>query len=301
MGADSLNGVIGSVRSFPTRYGNSGEQVEGGSDRRGAMRPIRRDFRGLSEIVGTLFLVLIVVAAAASFSLFVASYQKQLQQEQGLAHDRALEGIRALDVVPRLNNTSGTWATLNFSIVSDDVNPMVVTGVSLNGFGLKQYSAFGFDVTTGIVDWITVGPGGALSLQPREEVALVVNLTAGPSFSFFTGVAVHPTDYLKLQTTTALTNVFTSVFIPPTAIALVTTLETWNGVAYVTVPVLDGTQSFQPGNATLVAWTWSIQPDNLTRSGEKAVANFTAAPPHTIVLTVTNSQGLQGVDTIRYP
>jgi flagellin-like protein len=47
--------------------------------------------RGLSEIVGTLMLVLIVVSAATVFAYYVASYEQQLIAEQSLNHQRSLE------------------------------------------------------------------------------------------------------------------------------------------------------------------------------------------------------------------
>ncbi len=58
-------------------------------DRKG----LRPDRRGLAEIVGTLMLVLIVVAAATAFSFFVASEEQTNLREQNQLHLKNLENV----------------------------------------------------------------------------------------------------------------------------------------------------------------------------------------------------------------
>ena len=65
--------------------------------------------------------------------------------------------------------------------------------------------------------------------------------------------------------------------------------------------VLDGSHSFQPGNATLITWGWTVFLDT-TYNGEQAVVTFNAAFTHHIItLTVTNSDGLVGTETFVFP
>ena len=108
------------------------------------MRRFRRHERGLAEIVGTLMLVVIVVAAVTAFSLFVASYQAQVQAEQNAAHNRALEDIRILSVSTVLNTSAvppnSNYSSLSFVAGSLDVNTMTVNELAINGQVINFYT-----------------------------------------------------------------------------------------------------------------------------------------------------------------
>ncbi|MCI4369054.1 MAG: hypothetical protein L3K09_05790 [Thermoplasmata archaeon] len=267
------------------------------------MRPVRSNRRGLSEIVGTLFLVLIVVGAATAFAAFVAGYQKQLQAEQQAAHERALESIRVLHLTPTPNGTSGTWGWLNFSLASLDVNPIIVTSISVNDNPVAKYNVSGLNLSTGTFWSQTVLAGGYLSLYPREAFSVNVSTAKGPARSGFydPNLTLSTSSYLKVELFTYNSNAFTQTFIPPSAVASINYLQTYNGTNITNIPVLDGSSSFQPGNATLVAWIWTVHesaPSVKTwgLSGEKVeMSNLTRGGSYTVGLTVANSDGLLGL------
>jgi flagellin-like protein len=263
----------------------------------------QRDERGLSEIVGTLMLVLIVVAAATTFSIFVASYQKQLQQEQSFSQQQHLESLKVLRVSPTANANGTSWATLNLTVASEYINPSTVTQIRIDDNPLKQYGTWRLSLQSGSFVSGTVGAGGQLQLDPREQMNVLVTFGNASVSSFYNANFSLPTNgFIKVELFTSFQNDFQALFLPPTAIAVVTTLLTWNGSAYVPVPVLDGSGSFQPGNATLVSWTWHVTPENLSYSGEKAVVAFNPAfVTHNITLTVENSDDLTASETIHYP
>ncbi|HZY69950.1 MAG TPA: archaellin/type IV pilin N-terminal domain-containing protein [Thermoplasmata archaeon] len=268
------------------------------------MRRIRGNPRALSEIVGTLFLVLIVVAAATSFSVFLAQYQKQAQANQAMAHNRSLESLRVLHVIPELNGTTkNTWVSVNFTIGSSDVNPSTITTVALNDLRTKQFVVWAQNTSTGTITSTTVLTGGFYTLTPSEDVAINLTFT-GVGGSFFSPYVIATTSYVKLDLFTALLNDFSSAFIPPSAIALVAPLEKWTGTGFVVVPELDGSNSFQSGNGTIIQWAWNVTPwqGNQNLIGERAVLNLTA-PFHTwnITLVVKNNDGLLGSDLVHYP
>ncbi|MCI4335856.1 MAG: hypothetical protein L3K17_01475 [Thermoplasmata archaeon] len=270
------------------------------------MRAFSRDRRGLSEIVGSLMLVLIVVAAATTLAVFVAGYQKQAQAEQAVVQERDLESIKILQVAPTLSSGGSNYSLLNFSVASLDINPSTITEISINNNPLKNYSAYRLNLTSGEDFWATIAAGGSLSLNPREVLNVLVNFSVGANYSFYTPSFVLPsTDYIQIQVFTTFANDFSRVFIPPTALAFISTQESWNGTAYVPFLVLDGSSSFEPsaGNATLVAWTWTVVPGPVTLTGERAIAPFPANTlvPQNITLTVTSSDGLLATDLIHYP
>jgi hypothetical protein len=253
-------------------------------------------------------LVLIVVAAATSLSIFVAQYQKQLQAEQKLTHDRQLETLQVISAHPTLNLTTGTtWLQLNFTLASLYVNPSIVTQIRINDNPLKQYSAFRFNLTTGQFTWTTVAAGGQLTLLPREQLNILVNFSGGASSFYIPSFVLHTTDFVKIEAITYYQNDFQRVFVPPTAIGVVTIIVASNGLGgYTTQAALDGTRSFEPsgGNSSLVNWTWTTFPDNKTFWGAEAVVvgGFNAAfTLHHITLTLTNSDGLIGVERFTYP
>lgn len=264
----------------------------------------RMSRRGLSEIVGALMLVLIVVSAATVFAIFAAQYQKTLQQQQAQAQARSLESLGILRATPSINSTGLDWSTVNFTLASLYINPMIISEITINDNPLRQYTAIALNLTSGHLQSVTVGPGGELNLAPREQVNVVVNCSLGsPSYSFYngSGFTLPVTTYVKVEVFTALQNIFTRVFIPPTALGVVGTIETLNGTGFTSFPLLDGSQSFQPVNGSLVAWNWAVTPDNGTAVGEKAIFSFnTAFHIHHIVLTVTNSDGFLGIDKFDY-
>lgn len=272
--------------------------------RRGPVARFRVSRRGVSEVVGSLMLVLIVVGAATALSVFVASYQKQLQAQQALSQQRGLETLKVLRVTPTLNANGTAWSLLNFTVASLYINPATVTELSINNNPVKQYTAWKLNLSTGSFGAITVAAGGQLALGAREQLNVIVNLTPGPNYSFYaSSFVLHTTDFVKVEVFTALENDFGRIFIPPTAIGIVTTIQSWNGTAFVPVTVLDASGSFQPpGNSTIVAWTWKITPDGTSYSGEKAVAQFNRLfVTHNVTLAVTNSDGLISTDTFHYP
>ncbi len=253
-------------------------------------------------------LVLIVVVAATALAVFVQGYQKTVQAERALAQEKALESLKVLRVAPTLNSSSPpgatSWAWLNFTVASLYVNPSTLTELTLNGNAVKNYSAVRLDLVTGTWTNTAVGPGGQLTLNPRDQVYLQVDSQGGALSSFYNpAYEVSTSTSLNFQLLTSFQNVFTGLFIPPTAIALVQTLQTWNASSgsYVQVPLLDGSNSFQTGNLTILNWTWLVNPGSLNYWGEKQTApRLNSATTYTIRLTITNTEGLQGVDTITY-
>lgn len=273
----------------------------------GTMHRLRsRNARGLSEIVGTLMLVVIVVGAAVAFSAFVASYQKQVQAEEQLAHNRALEDFKILGMNLTLNSLSPTSvALLNFSVANLDIQNSTITTISINGNPVKNFTAFLLDPLTGTSSLVPVPPGFELNVTPSTQAWIQVDLIPlSPGNSMYvSSFALHVSDHVKINVYTGLVNDFVQTFVPPTAVAFVSSIQSWDGTGYVNDPVLDGSQSLQPGNATLVSWTWAVTDDNSTLhthpttsySGQKvALSSINPYDTYFANLTVTDSDGLVG-------
>ncbi len=288
------------------------------------MRPFRRDRRALAEIVGTLMLVVIVVAAATAFSFFVAAYQKQLQAEETLTHDKSLENLRILALSPNASGSPPTLASLTVELASSDVNPTVVDGMSLNGYAVVNYTVVDFSgknlSTTECLNgnpFLSTSASCVLDVPAETQVFLELNLVYdSPGYSFPTNVSVTLTesDTLNFELYTSLGNVFTQSFVPPVAIAQLSFV----GSVTASNPILDGSSSYQPAggsgeNVTIDEWRWSVvQPGNETPchtsgdcdtySGQEYELPLPFSPDSTyfIYLNVTNSDSLVGEGYIQY-
>jgi flagellin-like protein len=295
------------------------------------MRRFRGHGRGLAEIVGTLMLVLIVVVAVTAFSLFVASYQAQVQAEEAAAHDRSLEDIRILSVSTVLNTTNlgANYSSFTFVAGSLDVNTMAINELAVNGQVVNFYTVtpLGSSSVLEVCEFCNRAQSPfqnteqEFNLTSLEQVAITVNLTTwtpaslphGGFLSFYNLASFGPTDFLSISLYTALGNDFNRVFAAPTAIALTEQSEIYSNGVDTPVVVFDGSESIIPTNDTIVSWTWTItDPTDPTWTlpgggndlvGEKALvpqSAFTTGDSYSAVLTVISAVGLAGTATLQY-
>lgn len=301
-----------------------------------SMRFRRKNRRALAEIVGTLMLVVIVVAAATAFSFFVAAYQKQLQAQETLSHDRALEDLKVIDVTEvscadfSLRSYVGclepgvptdSFANISFLVASLDVNTIWITGLFLNGQGVVTYNAtygngtqlhpcfnpsafVGGEPLSGLV---LCAP---LALPPYSTVKLTLDVDEdvpwAPAFGGTSNLLLPSSD-LNFQILTQLTNLFTETFSPPDAIASVFFVSDGSS----SVPVFDGLSSYQPAsanNASILAYVWTIFNNSSKTtmppppSGAEIELPYPLEPGtiYLVNLTVTNTDGLSGMSSLTY-
>lgn len=281
-------------------------------------------------------LVVIVVAAATAFSFFVASYQKQLQAQETLAHNRALENVKVLDVAvvpcldyPKKCNDStapnDSFANVSFLVASLDVNKIAISGLFLNGGGVVNFTAVypngtavdpcynqsqhepgPANLTTGLV------PCGPIPLPSYSSVRLFLNLDENQSGAFAFGgsdARLLPTSDMVLKVLTQLANVFTETFAPPSAVASIFFVSSGGA----SVPVFDGLNSYQPptsDNASIIGYAWNLtdlstSPSSIahcpTEIGpEIECEGLTPGSNYSVTLVVTNTDGLVGTTSISY-
>jgi len=248
-------------------------------------------------------LILIVIAAAVTLAAFVASYEQQYDAEQAHVHQVQLESIRVVGLVTALASHD-SFAVFNFTMASSDVDSIAITDITINGFPLIYYAVD--DLVNRSTYLVTAG--SQLIMTPDEEVTVALDLTpSSTTYSFVsTNQAPIPTSYATIAISTFLGNQFEQSFLPPTAVALVSVLTSASGNTVEQIPLLDGSDSFQPGgNATIVSWVWTVTQNGTyvtTLSGEEAelTSALTAGAPYTIELVVTSSDGLVGSTVIQY-
>lgn len=264
-----------------------------------SMRSFRGNRRGLAEIVGTLMLVVIVVAAATAFSFFVASYQKQVQNEETLTHNKNLENVRILALVPT-EGASSTLTSLLVEVASLDVNPIDVYDVTLDGNAVTYYNvtnSAGVLLGSGCLNGNPFPPSStSCSLDLPAEAQVYLQLDLNPLDVSRTGVYSFPfsaspeslneSSLMNFKIYTSLGNEFVQSFVPPVALAGVTFVSSY--------PILDGSDSYQPStgtteNVSIDMWQWSVSsadtintvPNSGIHTGsnaETAYFNFTVPP-----------------------
>lgn len=271
------------------------------------------DTRGLSEIVGTLMLVVIVVGAATVFSVFVANYEKQYDAQQALLHDEELEKIDILSIDPILS-TSKVWDYANLSFIAEslDVNTIQVIQIAVNGDPLAYYNvSTPTSGTPSPVCDICVGVHQTFNLTSQEEVTISASLSlynsgTNPTGGLYAPYTLTTSDYVAISVYTSLGNDFNRVFIPPTAVILTSQTEIYSGSEYVPVLELSGEDSVNPANATVASWNWSISPTPVGGSpnyeGEIQLipqSEFTSGS-YNITLTVEDTDELYGTTNMTY-
>jgi hypothetical protein len=244
-------------------------------------------------------LILIVVAAAIALAAFVASYESQYLAEQTTAHDKALENVLFLSVVPVENSTSasGNYTNISAVIGSYDVVNTTISEVTLNGQPLAYFAVTPVGSATSqlVCPLCPAGtdPGSVRSfnLAPDEQATIAFNLATWNPTTQNEGGMFTPTDlplnhFITLGAYTTLGNDFTRSFLPPTAIATVTTLTTLNDGTYEAVPILDGSNSIPPVNDTISAWEWNVTNQTVLIS---TTASLTGSPDAVSTGTVAES------------
>lgn len=232
--------------------------------------------RGLAEIVGTLMLVLIVVAAAVAFSFFVASYESQLTNEERAAHDRQLESVRVVSI-----SETGGGVYLTLHLASGDVNWMNLTGYAVNGaeVPLWTYQPSGGGLES--CSWPS-NVSTCTELAPLSDA--VVNLSG---FGILT-----LSEVVHLDVFTKLSNEFGFLFLPPVAIEKASIIPIGNQ----SEPLFDGSPSYVPvggDNASIASYVWTMRPSFREITGNVTVnpsqpdkvvdLNFSTANPASVL------------------
>ncbi len=265
-------------------------------------------------------LVVIVVAAATAFSFFVAAYQKQLQGQETLEHNKALEKLRILGLEPAVSaKHPPVLSSITLELASLDVNPIAVTGLLLGGDAVVEYnvtSSSGLPLATGCLNgnpYVAANTSCFLGLPAESQIFLQLDInprdSPNQSYSLLPNVEADLTEssVLDFEVLTSLGNSFTQSFVPPVAIA---------GITFVTsFPILDGSNSYQPAesgssNSTIDFWIWNVAANPLSNcsndcgpwSGQEVELpnQFAPSTTYTISLTVVNTESLVATAQIDY-
>ncbi|MFZ3384182.1 MAG: hypothetical protein WA144_09675, partial [Candidatus Methanoperedens sp.] len=255
------------------------------------------DESGLSVVVGTLLLIIVVVGSVSALALMVNEAQKKEMERNSLRIAVESENLKITSLAPRADNLSDeNWSTITINVVNLNTEEARIVGININNRNAKTY-------TDGVREY------NSQSQFPVPEGAsrqIILNLVANSSFnstsslniSFTPPLNISRKDPIRVILFTSLANNFERVFLPPVPIIKVNVESEIIANMSMEVLTLDGSDSIYR-EGTIINYSW--QGDNFTPgSGQKyKTNNFTR--PFNVTLTVTDSNGMQGSTRWVYP
>jgi hypothetical protein len=263
------------------------------------MKKLASDHTAISEIVGALMLILIVVIAASSLAVFVSQQQKILQDNQLIKTQKQGESLLVSSISIDSNSTKIT--SLNLTISSQDQGGSEIDRISINNHVLREFNITRTD-EKGNVEYVPLNSTLKFVITPQQTV----NLNVSMSDFFDRGTDLRTDDSIIVKLFTAYSNEFDKAFYAPSAIININTESQWNGTArnYTPFLILDGSESDQPGDTTIVKWNWTLDNgvNNLSENGRKVRLDpyGMAGPKVNITLTVENANGMIGIAKTSY-
>ncbi len=245
-------------------------------------------------------LTLIVVVAAGSFAVFISQKQKEVQDQQIYELHKQQEQLVVDSMTPDVVAGSDSIAELNFTISSGHQLESTVLKVAVNGHVLRQFWEYHLDLASGKWELRLLHWSDNFIVEPREQ--LYLNVSAADFFE--SGVTFDDTRIIKIEISTSYQNIFSKIFMPPSAVAAMKTEALWNGTAYENYIVMDATESTAQDGSSLVYYDWNVTRklggDGFQLHGVKSTVQFHMNGEYWINLTVTDIHGMVGRASLSY-
>jgi len=243
------------------------------------------DESGLSVIVGTLLLIIVVVGSVSALALMVSEAQKKEMERNSLRIAVESENLKITSLALKTDNLSDeSWSTLRINVVNLNTEEARIVGININDINAENYTD---------KDGVSYNFKNQFPIPSARSVKIFLNLTS----NFTSPLNISKDRYIKVILFTSLANNFERVFLPPVPIIKVNVESEFNATEVLT---LDGSDSIDR-EGTIINYTWHS--DNFTPSygyGQKYMTNnFTS--PFNVTLSVTDSNGMQGSTQWIYP
>lgn len=280
------------------------------------MRLLKKDRSGVSEVVGAILLVLIVVIAASSFAIFISQYQESQQAQKLDDQKRTQEKIKVTSIMPKngTDNDDNKWIALNFTIASLHNERSEITRIAINDNMVWSYQVWRVSPYTGLLEGKNYTTKDTVNLAPRDEITVHVDI---PLSLYTPSVSLLTSSYVKIDITTGWQNSFSKTFAPPSAVATHSP-GSWTNTSNSSKPVqeyyatLNGRSSVAYDGAYIVSWNWTVVSvftnetgvstwNNSTVTGSVCRVDFPLKGAWNVVtLTVKDNFGMIGSSTIKF-
>jgi hypothetical protein len=220
------------------------------------------DESGLSVVVGTLLLILIVVASVSALALMVSEAQKKEIEQRSLRSAVESENLKILSLALKGSDNNENLNVMTVTVVNLNTEDSRIVDININGRNAANY-------TDGVREYNFQNQFPVPSAKSRQ---IFLNLTS----NFTSPLNISQNDAIRIILFTSLTNKFEHVFLPPVPIIKANIESELIGTGYYDVLSLDGSDSFDRED-TIIKYQWQV--GNSTSilgnlSGQKARMNF---------------------------
>ncbi len=237
------------------------------------------DESGLSVVVGTLLLILVVVTSVSALALMVSEAQKKDMEQRSLRAAVESENLKILSLALNDSDGDGYWNTIILNVVNLNTEESKVVGLNINDRNAADY-------TDGVKVYNFQNQFPVPSARSRQ---IFLNLTSGFTFP----LNISRNDAIRVILFTSLANNFEHVFLPPVPIIKVNVESEKIGTEFYDVLFLDGSDSFDR-EGTIIKYQWQVGNDTLilgNLSGQKARMNFNMSNTGRFWINLTEEDG----------
>ena len=241
-------------------------------------RPIIKPRRGVSEVMGALLLIVVVIVAVATLASFVAVAEKSAQTRQtyltSVQNDKlqitfaqfTLNASDSLSLPPNNYCPAGPvscWASVTMTIRNLNTEPSSLNQIKVAGFWASQWEQVD-NIGTNLGFYgpqVTSSPNlGALMPIPARGTVFITLMFPTPTSTDFLGMSAEPlvTQSMSITMLSGLENFFTTVYDPPTTVGQVSVSSVSYQYYDRDVLSLDASQSVGANQSTLTSYQWSI-------------------------------------------
>ncbi len=233
---------------------------------------------GLSVVVGTLLLIMIVVASVSALSVMVSEAQKKEMDQRSLRAAVESENLKILSLALNDSDGDGYWNTIILDVVNLNTEESRVVGININERNAENY-------TDGIKGYNFQNQFPVPSARSRQ---IFLNFTS----NFTSPLNISKNDAIRIILFTSLTNQFEHVFLPPVPIIKVNVESEQIGTEFHDVLTLDGSDSFER-EGTIINYRWQVGNDtwNQNLNGQKARMNFNLSNTGSFWVNLTEEDG----------
>jgi hypothetical protein len=209
--------------------------------------------RGVSEVVGALLIILILISALASLAFFLSTSQKQAQVRNSYLSGVQDDDLQIIDAQfwPSVDHP-GDWANMNVTIENLSTQGSELAAIGVNGSWLR-----GWDEVDPLMSLGPVNNAVPLAIPSKASVSVELSFTNATDFPYGIDNIPSISSPMTIVVESASGNFFSKLYSPPTAIGTASTqTANYGGVTRDTID-LDGSKS-QAVGGSIQSYSWRI-------------------------------------------
>jgi hypothetical protein len=225
--------------------------------RRTSLAPHRRR-AGVSEVLGALLLIIVVVTAVASLSVFLSQAQTNAQARDALLTSVKDENLQISNAIFSLGtNSTQVWNTTTISIHNVNTAESGLYQIQVNGNWLSDWEEVG--LSDRALNPVVIGHA--------DTTAIVIPARATVNFNLsIYHLGIPRNESVKIVLMSEAGNFFTTEYLTPTAISTSSTLAENYQTVTRDIVSFDGSQSYSV-NSSIQSYSWQISIPKPTPSG----------------------------------